>query len=116
MYLYRVYSNTIKIIKLLLYLYRAYMNKTRDTGSFYFVIFLEGGEIGCDLENCLKAVCTNREALAKITGIRRSRLNYVFTRKGKSYIIEKGILIVKSGNLYKGNQRFCVKGSNYEDT
>jgi hypothetical protein len=57
-----------------------------------------------DLSNNLTVSCTNKRSLEKITDISYDRLMYVFTRLQKSVLLEKGNLIIRSTQLYKGEQ------------
>ena len=70
----------------------------------YSVIVLGDKLPGDDLGDCLTATCTNMITLEKITGIKRDRLVYVFTRLGKNVLVEGGNIISKSNQLYIGDQ------------
>jgi hypothetical protein len=81
----------------------------KDYGKeLYMVVHLEGKSIGDDLEGCLKITCSNKRALSVATGIRYFRLVYAFRKpkegKGRSYLVENGMLILKSDVYYKGSQ------------
>jgi hypothetical protein len=76
-----------------------------ERGSvIYFIIVLGDVCIGGSLEGCLKVACTNRQRVSQITGISYDRLTYLFIRKGKSYVVEGGYMIMRTENLYKGLQ------------
>lgn len=72
------------------------------------VVHLGGKSIGDDLDDCLKITCSNKKALSIATGIRYFRLVYAFRKpkegKGRSYLIENDMLILKSDVYYKGSQ------------
>lgn len=78
--------------------------RRRDTGGFYTVIDLGGKEPGDDLEDCLKVSCTNKTMLGEITGIGYHRLVYLFVKKRRSYVVEKGQIIIRVNTVYKGRQ------------
>jgi hypothetical protein len=78
--------------------------KTRDTGADYTVVVLDGKQPGDDLEECMKVRCTNKSSLEKITGISYDRIVYLFAKKHKSYLVEKGNMIIKTSTVYKGSQ------------
>ena len=73
-------------------------------GDIYTVIVLGEKSLTDDLEDCLKVSCTNKKSLELITEIPYDRLLYVFTRLGKSMLLDKGCFIVRSSSLYKGRQ------------
>jgi hypothetical protein len=79
-------------------------------GDIYTVVVLAGKALPEDLNDCLKITCTNKKSLAEITEIKYDRLTYLFTRQGKSFLVEKGCLILKSGSLYKGRQSGFRRG------
>ena len=81
----------------------------KDFGKeMYMVVHLNGKTLEDDLDDCLKITCSNKRALSIATGIRYFRLVYVFRKpkegKGRSYLIEGGMLILKSELYYKGSQ------------
>jgi len=78
--------------------------KKRDTGADYTVVVLGDKLPGDDLDECMKVRCTNKTALENITGISYDRIVYLFTKKHKSYVVEKGNMIIKTNVVYKGNQ------------
>lgn len=81
----------------------------KDYGKeMYMVVHLDGKMLGDDLGDCVKITCSNKRALSNATGIRYFRLVYVFRKpkegKGISYLVENGVLILKSDVYYKGSQ------------
>lgn len=79
--------------------------------ELYSVIILGEKLLTDDLSDCLTVSCTNKRSLERITGILYDRLVYVFTRKGKNILIEGGNVIIKSSQLYKGDQAGRKEGS-----
>jgi hypothetical protein len=75
-----------------------------ENKELYGVIILGDKLVTEDLGDCLTVSCTNMTSLSQITGIKRDRLVYVFTKLKKSVLMEDGNLIIKSSQLYKGNQ------------
>jgi hypothetical protein len=78
--------------------------KVEQGKEMYMVVHLNGKEPNEDLGDCTKITCSNKKALSRATGIRYYRLTYVFKRQGRSYLIENGIMILKSEVYYKGGQ------------
>ena len=78
------------------------MRKKRNI--LYSVIILGDNEVTEELGECLTACTTNLSGLSRLTGIKRDRLVYVFTRLKKSVLVEAGNVITKSTHLYRGNQ------------
>lgn len=76
----------------------------------YVIISLGGAGLETDWEDCLVATCTNKTVLSELTGISRDRLAYVFIRKRRSALKEKGFLIYKVTSIYKGRQKGVNKG------
>lgn len=81
----------------------------KDFGKeMYMVVHLNGKSLGDDLDGCLKITCSNKRALSQATGIRYYRLVYAFKKpkegKGRSYLVENDMLILKSELYYKGSQ------------
>ena len=76
----------------------------RDTGADYTVIDLGGRMPGDDLNECLKARCTNKLMLESMTGIPYHRIVYLFTKKRISYLVERGHMIIRTNTVYKGKQ------------
>jgi hypothetical protein len=50
-------------------------------------------------------VVTNLSTLSEESGLGKEKLVYHFTRLGKVFFREKGLIIIKSGELIKGKQR-----------
>jgi len=84
----------------------------KDYKSMYMVVILGDKLLGDDLEDCNKLTCTNKRALATATGISYYRLVYVFAKRGRSYLVEHGMLILKSTILYKGSQPGGIRNLN----
>jgi hypothetical protein len=78
--------------------------KTRDTGCDYTVVVLGDKQPGDDLEDCMKVRCTNKRSLEVITEISYDRIVYLFGKLKRSYLVEKGNMIIKTSTVYKGSQ------------
>ncbi|MDD5356048.1 MAG: hypothetical protein PHY56_05900 [Candidatus Omnitrophica bacterium] len=76
----------------------------RDTKADYTVVDLGEKKLGDDLEDCMKVRCTNKLMLEQITGIPYHRLVYLFTKKRKTYVVERGSMIIRTSLVYKGKQ------------
>ena len=89
-------------------IFTKYDMKRDYSKEMYMVVHLDGRAVGDDLSDCLKITCSNKRALSIATGIRYFRLVYVFKKpkegKGRSYLVENGMLILKSELYYKGSQ------------
>jgi len=81
--------------------------------TIFSVVVLSDLEVTDDLGGCLTVSCTNLTGLSLLTGISRDRLAYVFTRKRQNVLLEDGHFIIKSSELYRGNQSGREKGTVY---
>jgi len=79
------------------------VKRVRDKGNYYLVLYGVDEFDESKLDDCFKSLCTNKKALAEITGISRYKLTRLLTRKGRSYIRIGDTVIFKTSNLYKGS-------------
>jgi len=80
------------------------MNRKRIQ-RIYTVVCLGGKAITDDLTDCMVSNCTNLVTLEGMTGIKRDRLTYIFSRKKRDVLVEGDYMIFRSFTLYKGKQR-----------
>lgn len=103
------------------------MKRGRDTGGDYTVVDLSGVDmeeslvrLEGKLDNSLRTRCTNKMALHRITGIGYHRLVYLFVKRGRKVVFEKGYMIIRTDIVYKGSQpggvrnnRILLRGNEY---
>ena len=73
-------------------------------GEIYCVLDLGGKDIKDDIGGNLVFSCTNKRIVERNTGIAYHRMVYVFTKLKRNVLMEKGYLILRSRNHYKGKQ------------
>lgn len=88
--------------------------KKKDTGGYYAVIELVNNVAVNDFEDCFKVICTNKRSVSAATGIGYHRIVYIFVKKKKTSIVEKGHLIIKFTTLYKGSQKGNISPKLYQ--
>lgn len=91
--------------------------KTRDTGANYTIVDLEGIDMDTklrdlDLDEKLGIICTNKTAVEMATKIPYHRIEYLFLRKNKRFVIENNHMIIKTKTVYKGNQPGGLRNPN----
>jgi len=77
--------------------------KIRETDIFTVVV-LGDKEGSYNFDDCMIVSCTNKAVLSYLSGIGVNRLVYIFTKKKKDHLLEKGVLILRSRVLYLGRQ------------
>jgi len=78
------------------------MGKKDKIRKTYMVLSLGGMKRDDDLSDCLVMACANLVLVEEMTGIKRDRLTYIFSRLKKSYLYEGDFIILKSNMFYKG--------------
>lgn len=78
--------------------------KKKDS-SLYTVIFIGNDALTENLSSYMIVSCSNQQVVAKVTGISKNRLEYLFSKKKLKSIRESGMFIIKSEMFYKGSQR-----------
>ena len=81
--------------------------------EIYSILVFGDKTLADDMSDCLTVSCTNMISLEKITGIKRDRLVYVFTKLKRNVLVEAGNLIIKSSQLYIGDQKGGLKRKGY---
>ena len=75
------------------------------------VVDLGDKTLGDDMNDCLIVSCTNMSILSDISGISYDRLVYIFTKRHKNVLQEKGVLIIRSSLTYIGNHPGGLRNS-----
>lgn len=88
------------------------MGKKDKNRVTYMVLDLGDKQLGDDLGECLAMSCSNLVLVGEMTGIKRDRLTYIFSRLKKSYLYENRCMVIKSLTFYRGKHagRFANGG------
>jgi len=86
------------------------MAKRGKNKTTYTVVSLGGKKLGEDLGDCLVMTCSNLVLVEAMTGIKRDRLTYVFSRKKRNYMSGNDCLVFKSYTYYSGEHKGGVVG------